>query len=721
MADRKQMQGDTIVAHIGEGASSVSVGKNIIHIGTLEVPMWIAIIIVLGVAVGAIAVVYYGMNTTSRLDRAQVQMGEVKSLIQATATPMPTSTPTPTPTPEPMQGDFNIAIAAPLPLQHVHDPQIDNFLNWYPDKLKTQLEQDFQTYRTTLKLKADVRIVPIVADDLNGRHDYYADYAQRIGAHVMLYGVLDLARNPPQFRPEFYVHPKLQRGAPETTGPDAFGDPIDIRLSASGADELVWKSDLNAPIADLSAFMIGLAFFNAGEYDLSQEQFEKLDSSDEWATNEGKAILYLWLGTTHFFKALEQRGRGVDPKVVRCLASGEEVTDSECARQSYELARDLKEDYPRAYIGLGNYWLEFADMFGCGRFEKAIEQYETAMARAEAATDYDEEFLRSSLATMKTLYQLGLTHARALRECAEIQIHDEKAVAYLQQALGWYDQADAESQLTNSMLRDLASRSSYMLGLVHKWRNRDDDALEALEQTVEIATPSNELEDPWQSIRWVAKNQIGAIYLTQVEAGNFDAFERARDVLYEVTHAYEGEQFGSLFPDEPVAAAAAYYHLGRLYLAMAQSNANQIDVSRLQDAETVLNQGIQVLEHDMDPGIVENLRDGLPWISYVELGHVYRLWSESGDTFRQEDALTNYRLVFDAFDAGKIVDGQVAIDVFAEAAYGAGAIYAAQGKHNDAVKWLTHAIKAGEKSSKQTYVKNAEVLLDEISEQTASE
>jgi tetratricopeptide (TPR) repeat protein len=263
------------------------------------------------------------------------------------------------------------------------------------------------------------------------------------------------------------------------------------------------------------------------------------------------------------------------------------------------------------------------------------------------------------------------------------------------------------------MGRDLASRSSYMLGLVHKWRNRDDPALEALNDTIEIATPSNELEDAWQSIRWVAKNQIGAIYLAQVEAGNYEAFELAEEFLHEVTKAYREERFGGAFGDEPVAASAAYYHLGRLYLAMAGRTKNEIDVSRLQDAEDALKKSIQVLEDDVDPAIVENLRDGLPWTSYVELGHGYRLWSEAGEKFRQEEALAYYQRIFDAFDAGKIVDGQVAVDVFAEAAYGAGAVYAAQGQYDQATVRLEQAIAAGK--SKPALVEEASLLLDELS------
>jgi tetratricopeptide (TPR) repeat protein len=712
--------GDTVAANIGEGARDVVVGKNIIQIGTLKIPIWILGVIALSVVIGAIAVVYVAISTPEIAQTIQ----EVQELAQATPTPVPAPTVTPTPTPAPIEGDFKIAIAKPVPLEKVNDPQVDEqiseFQNWYLNELETQIQRTFdENYQTDQGIILGIRTVPTTVDNLDARHQYYADYAQQIKADVVLYGVLDLGPLSAEFSPEFYVAPDYI-GAAEITGPDAFGKAIEIPLSRSNMAWKVALDPLRTRIAALSAFMTGLAYFDLGEYDLSRKQFEKLDEdeSNGWATEKGKTFLYLWLGTTHFFKALEQRNSGLDPEVVRCLASGEDVTDSECARQSYERAIN---DRPRAHIGLGNYWLEFSDEPPCDRFEKAIEQYEMAMAKAEeAAADHDAQFVETSLATMKTLSQLGLTHARALREgCPEIQTHDEKALVYLQGAMDWYEQADAEILLTNPMLRDLASRSSYWLGLVHKRHSRDDQALEALNQTVEIATPSGQLgEDPWQSIRWVAKNQIGAIYLAQVEAGNFDAFQQSEDALTEVTDAYEDELFGGSlysFPDDPVTAAAAYYHLGRLYLAKAQHNQNEIDVSSLEKAETVSNQSTRVLEHDVDPAIVENLRDGLPWVSHLSLGDIYRLWSTIDDR-KATLAQREYELVLKALESGQFKgDNELRGDAFDKVFFGLGAIHFANKDFEKAMETLNKICQVGIPGS-AIYQKTNE-LLEQISDE----
>ena len=46
---RAQKAGDTIAAQIGESARNVVVGKNVIQIGTLQIPFYLAVIIAVGV------------------------------------------------------------------------------------------------------------------------------------------------------------------------------------------------------------------------------------------------------------------------------------------------------------------------------------------------------------------------------------------------------------------------------------------------------------------------------------------------------------------------------------------------------------------------------------------------------------------------------------------------------------------------------------------------
>jgi tetratricopeptide (TPR) repeat protein len=215
----------------------------------------------------------------------------------------------------------------------------------------------------------------------------------------------------------------------------------------------------------------------------------------------------------------------------------------------------------------------------------------------------------------------------------------------------------------------------------------------------------------------VAGNQIGAIYLAQVEAGNYDVFEHGRAALQTVIRAYDDRQFGSTYADLPVVASAALYHLGRLYSAMAQRDSNAIDTSSLVEAKAYLERSRDVLR-TMDLQVSAHQSDELHWRATAELGHIYRLWGESGDTFMYGDALNTYQEVLDAIGNGVIADGEVAANLFSEAAYGLGAVYHAQGDDEQAVEYLNLAIDA--RNSRPIFVESAQRLLQDIAGPDAS-
>jgi hypothetical protein len=78
--------GDTIAADIGEGAQGVAVGKNIIQIGALKIPLWLALAVT-----SMIAALFQGRL----IARAEASPTPTLTF---TIAPTPTGTPTPTPT-----------------------------------------------------------------------------------------------------------------------------------------------------------------------------------------------------------------------------------------------------------------------------------------------------------------------------------------------------------------------------------------------------------------------------------------------------------------------------------------------------------------------------------------------------------------------------------------------------------------------------------------------
>ena len=81
-------RGDTIQASVGKEAQFVVVGKNVIQIGRVQVPIWLAAVSALAIVAGAGALIYTAVIADSRL-------GSIEQRVQATDTPAPTPSPTP--------------------------------------------------------------------------------------------------------------------------------------------------------------------------------------------------------------------------------------------------------------------------------------------------------------------------------------------------------------------------------------------------------------------------------------------------------------------------------------------------------------------------------------------------------------------------------------------------------------------------------------------------
>src|SRR6266436_4082983 len=65
---RDQQASDMIAAQIGENARNVVVGKNVIQIGTLQIPMYLAVIIAAGVVISAASTLLFVLSPSGLAD-----------------------------------------------------------------------------------------------------------------------------------------------------------------------------------------------------------------------------------------------------------------------------------------------------------------------------------------------------------------------------------------------------------------------------------------------------------------------------------------------------------------------------------------------------------------------------------------------------------------------------------------------------------------------------
>lgn len=471
---------------------------------------------------------------------------------------------TPPPTLKAMSGQFNIIVA--------EYGEVTGLDGTQPASTEDGRYLSREIYE---RLKEEVDAVPDLAGRVEIQHEHIgliagttsteravkaAELARSLNADVVIYGYIDRGPLPARFVPQFYVTPRLT-GAEELTGENAFGRPIGVQLPLTNADN---RARLDAEIFPrldgLAKFMMGLAYLNAGNYDRSLDFFRLADKVLEWRDNEGKEILYLWIGT-----AFHELGRA-DENHTCWFARDIEPGDSlGCARHAFQKASDLNPQFARARIGLGNLWIETAErdldgetLIDCNSYSRAIEEYEAALQLADSSAP-------TAFLALKATYNIGLTYASAFRNACDDsdaagagERFYRLATEHLNQAIQAYGEA-IQRYPGLALVQQLGARAYYQLGLIDNEYSSFDAAIDAFTEAITIATPGDpDQEEAWQSIRWNAYLQRGNARAAQAgTSGDRDAALADYEAVLDVYRA-------SRFTNEAV-VSEAFYQAGLLY------------------------------------------------------------------------------------------------------------------------------------------------------------
>jgi tetratricopeptide (TPR) repeat protein len=359
--------------------------------------------------------------------------------------------------------------------------------------------------------------------------------AGRLGATLMVYGVLDLSNPPYRFTPSLYLTQEFN-GGEELTGESAFGRPIQVSLPLddSGAgvgNRLRLANDLRGRLEALNFFTLGLAYLQIDQPARALELFDRADALRTWKT--GRDVLDLFRGSS-----LLLLGRDSD------------------ARAAYQKALDeAGPDDGRALIGLGNVF------FKAGRLDRAADLYRRALETKAA----------SPLAHIesKARFNLGLTlssRAQALQTPCDASEAQTTLAAVVD---GYRRAAD------NQVLRELAFKADYQRGVLSQKCGEArqarpsaaraafqeslgylDDALKLVEPRPIEGQPGRLEEHRWQGSRWLARRVLALSQLRLAELGSPDLRSEAISNLEKVTSRFE-EKRG----DVPAKVAADAYRL----------------------------------------------------------------------------------------------------------------------------------------------------------------
>ncbi|MEP7188826.1 MAG: hypothetical protein ABI901_06535, partial [Roseiflexaceae bacterium] len=387
----RRAQGDVVAANIGEGARNVTVGKNIVQIGTLIVPLpfLASVIVVLLAGIGLMT----------------WQLGQIFDTGVAR-----------------MPGTFNVAIADFNQLDANKQPSRDTAMGrqlseWVYQvltanrKVYANIDLDAEA---TLSLWYDglprsvktVGVGRITGSTATEREAAAAARAAAIGADVIIYGDIDPQRG---LLPEFYVVPRQRYAIQEIVGRYQLGtQPVQIDL----ADRPATQRRIKPRTTALFWLLIGLRYATNGEAERAITLLDQADQAlSEWPEGvPGEETLDFVKGQAALFAA----GRAQQPQdAERLIAQAQAAFDRAIARDPA---------FARAYLGRAGVdyrratHLAVAEQITTPLLNTAIAGYEAARRRAAGTPNAE---LTQNGAT------LGIALCRGLRGQARVILASE--------------------------------------------------------------------------------------------------------------------------------------------------------------------------------------------------------------------------------------------------------------------------------------------------------
>lgn len=445
------------VADVRNNTGQVAVGgKNVIQIGSLNIPRWLAIavpiVLLAGLAVAALG--------TAR----------VFTITQPTPTPVVGAAR--------MSGTFNVAVAQ-FPERNLDGVQSrtedgDRISQWVFDNLSAEL-RDFggaQVWHDSLPAAEKGAPIGIITGTTSEERQASARaLAERIGAHLVIYGDLAKTERGASFAPEFYVSTaaislKREAEAEDVTGRQQLGAPIDVPSPFRAEAGLLVGDRLRSR----AIFVRGVMYDLIGLHDKALEDFRAI--APVWAEDagRGKETLDFFLGREAIFLNRNEA------KAAALFGSPQAALDD--AERRFRAALDANPNYALGNWGLGSTLLKRVEpQIDAGEvttealaaLEQAIGHYEVALANVPAA---DQPLLTSKI-------QTSLANAYRLQGAA--QLFDgqlDAADALFTQAV---QQVDAASRsLGGDQARALATahwvRGTALLnqGVLHKFERGDE-------------------------------------------------------------------------------------------------------------------------------------------------------------------------------------------------------------------------------------------------------
>ncbi len=376
--------------------------------------------------------------------------------------------------PQRMDSEFNVAIAqfAALDAQGnaTKSSEGARFANWLYGRVNRGLSESLG------ELFAGTYLVwpPEYTGTVSGatpaeREANAAALAEKIGADVVVYGVLTPLGNDQLTEIEFYVNHSSFREGADITGGHGLGDALPIGNPFNESLVSVENQPLSARAQGLSLIAVGLAYYSVDNFEEAISYFTRADSDRGWMNlrSTGKHVLKLLLGNAYIRQASKERS----------------TSYLSTAQDYYNQALAIDDQYARAEAGLAGV-LYLMALGGSDAAATAapidvtlLEQSEEAFKRALTLRN------APGSANVATKVQFGLGQIYLLRTALD-------GGDWLAQARAEFEAIVADFEAGNEQIVDMAAHAYARLGLIKDTIDNDlTGALASYELASKHASP----------------------------------------------------------------------------------------------------------------------------------------------------------------------------------------------------------------------------------------
>lgn len=292
------------------------------------------------------------------------------------------------------------------------------------------------------------------------------EIAEKIEAHMVIYGFVDVSQPMWQIMPEFFISDKSFFDAQELldnsmlSGQYSFGEPILIPSMSNPVRQMELTSQVSKRARVLSIVTASLSYYSVHYYDAAIEILRTIEDDELWKNDQGgesdtKKLFYLLLGNAESLS-----------------------NQFEEAETHYQSALDLDANYSRALIGKGNMTYikalqtsrqteNYADI-DIDLLNQSIDWFQKASASGD----------KPPLADIETKVHFGVGQCLLAKVLAKSETYFDPAIYEFQAVIEDYDDGK------NYRVKSIAAEAHARLGLIYEISGDLDAAKKEYEQAV---------------------------------------------------------------------------------------------------------------------------------------------------------------------------------------------------------------------------------------------